>query len=495
MKSRFSLLLALWIAGQQVQASIVYLNEPAFKSFTKSQKSVLVLIYEDWCGFSRAASSAMKTLDAMPEFQVLNIPIGMFNTHGMETFKKQRNITKVPIISLFISGTEIVFHGFNAPAEILRFVTAKTQIGRPRALENPSEVASELSKNDHVFLYFGNTENPRYSMFSEGVYQFPSYSFVTSDCPYVQDKYALKRDNIYYFKKGEEPVMYKRAYKRNRYLEWIHLIFEPKYLQIHSGAFEQIKKKRDPTLVLLKRDTPEGERQETAFKDTSDSYVENFVAVICKLEDPNCEEFLAELSFDAKSFLQKADAFMFVMTFHRKSSEPLYYFMRREVTQPSIILFLEEFANDKIKFEVISEPVSTLDISTVWKLTRNSFQYFFVDNIGKDSLILYHSSKHCDFCKQVVGVFNEVMTRILTPAKNSENLSAAHFDAALNGHEILKLNTPFPFARLYKMGSMENYHDLPLGDWDEPTMRAELSRFLVDTTTEHIDLGMFNEDF
>jgi len=104
----------------------------------------------------------------------LDIPIGFYNTLSQEDFKKRHNITKVPLIYLYIKGVEIEYHGDLTKQDLLDFVLEKTKLGKVPSVKDLKDLEKKRDMTKEMFLYFGNEANLKAKIFGEGYYHYPN---------------------------------------------------------------------------------------------------------------------------------------------------------------------------------------------------------------------------------------------------------------------------------------------------------------------------------
>lgn len=86
-------------------------------------------------------------------------------------------------------------------------------------------------------MFFGDKEGSfksRFHLFAEGHYHHPSTLFFTSNNPYVSSHFKLKKDKVYILKKGKEPKEYNKAYKREKFLNWLTTNIYPQIKEVED---------------------------------------------------------------------------------------------------------------------------------------------------------------------------------------------------------------------------------------------------------------------
>lgn len=87
-----------------------------------------------------------------------------------------------------------------------------------------------VNEKNNLFLYFGDKEgkfHQRFHLFAEGHYYNPQTTFIQSNNPYISNHFDLKKNRIYFLQKERKPIIYNKAYKREKFLNWIHVHLTP----------------------------------------------------------------------------------------------------------------------------------------------------------------------------------------------------------------------------------------------------------------------------
>lgn len=82
-----TLLVSLLFLGVISNGSILKLDEQKFDIFTKESEKAIVIMYEEWCGFSEKALHIFKQLTKNPKFTQMDISVGLLDLHDIPEFK------------------------------------------------------------------------------------------------------------------------------------------------------------------------------------------------------------------------------------------------------------------------------------------------------------------------------------------------------------------------------------------------------------------------
>lgn len=466
---------------------LVHLNKEKYKKLIKNHDISIVLLFEQWCGYSKQALKEFKLLVQTPSFLEMNIPVGFFDIHKEEEFKKFKGIKKIPQIYLYIKQTEIAYKGNLDKNDILKFILQKTKLGLLKEVEDLDDF-EELVEDKDFFIFFGEKNTARFKLYSEGFYQYPKHLFIWTENPFIGKKYGLKLKNIYFHQhKTSEFIKYKKAFKRNRFLNWVVLSTNPKYHMVENKFYERCLRVKNPTLVLVVDETENSVKIEEEFKNNYPEYFEAFETRICQKNNENCQKLLEEIPFK----INKPHK-VFIMTFHNDLVQPLYYLMKEEFELELFKKFLLDFKNNTIKYDIFSEDLE-IDYKTndrANKITRNLFRNFFYANLDKDNVIFYYESK-CKECKKMVEYFTKIVKIIFDLENNKNLISFGYFDLSKNSHEILGIKNQKVLVKLYKMASMKDTIDLNMENINSyEKFREKFINFLSDTSTNRLE---FNE--
>lgn len=81
---------------------IAELNEDKYKVLVEEYDYSLILLYEDWCGYSEKAVKIFKKMSKSKDFEDMDIPIGFFNLGDYKHFRQVNDIKSIPLIQLSI---------------------------------------------------------------------------------------------------------------------------------------------------------------------------------------------------------------------------------------------------------------------------------------------------------------------------------------------------------------------------------------------------------
>lgn len=477
-------LFSFQIKTETPKPKLLTLTEDKYDSLLKNYKFSLVLMYEDWCKHSKKALNEIKELTKMEKFLDLEIPIGFFNLYKLDNFKAYKSIKHVPIINLHIDNNEITYHGILKKDLILTWIIEKTKLSKIEEIKELEDLEKILATNRYVFMYYGDNLNLRFNIFSEGYYHYPSQKFIWTNNPYIKQEYNLTKNCFYLFEKGKDIKKYKKAFKKLRYLQWVSMHLQIKVRQIFSNTLENQKKTKTPTLVFLyEKATNKNELE--LFKNNYEIFFENASGKSCEKNDFDCKSFLKVLPTSFTTYPQ-----IFIMAFNDSIDVPLFYLMKKEFNLENFRNFFDDYRGGKIEFDVFSEECKEVydsqENDRAYKISRNSFKDFFVENYGMDKIILFYSS-NCKNCLKIKKVFENLSEKILKNDFNKKHISLAHMDMDKNSHEIFYTSDKNVFLRFYKLNEFKRYHDIKIDFKNIDKFSLKLKNFISDSSTQRIE--------
>lgn len=344
--------------------------------------------------------------------------------------------------------------------------------------------------------------------------------FLQSNDPYVQDKYDLEDNQIYFFPPGSHsPLHYTRAFKQSRWLEWIALMINKKYAQIKSNSYQNFLNSKNPHLVLVHDDSEASNSAIQTFTSNYETYFETVEGAICNNSEAACREFLRRIGQSKFEGLEAP--FLFILTVSSATEDTLVYFPRsRSITAKSLSRFVKDFVQKEIDFSQFSEPIpAKVDPAEVQVLARNSMTDFFLENYNRDFAVLYYDSRLCSQncrdssadpaycvdnptteaqlsgkCEQLLNRYRSLVAKLRTHSDpQGEHIRYGSFDMGKNSYHIYQLGKDTPLIRLYKMGRYNNYVD-HLVPKKLDSFENDVVHFLLDTSTEDLLLHEMEED-
>lgn len=104
-----SLFMLFFMMGLLETSRILKLDEKKFEIFTKESEKAVVIMYEEWCGFSEKALHIFKGFSKNPKFTQLDIAVGLLDLHSLPEFKQKKGIDTVPVIEMYIKGLKTTY--------------------------------------------------------------------------------------------------------------------------------------------------------------------------------------------------------------------------------------------------------------------------------------------------------------------------------------------------------------------------------------------------
>ena len=100
----------------------------------------------------------------------MEIPLGFFNLADAEHFRKINDIKKIPVIQLVVHKNVISYGGLLDEKELLAWVKDTTRLDKIPELEGKEHLEKISSSENRIFIFTGETNHPRFSLFAEGYY-------------------------------------------------------------------------------------------------------------------------------------------------------------------------------------------------------------------------------------------------------------------------------------------------------------------------------------
>ena len=144
---------------------------------------------------------------------------------------------------------------------------------------------------------------------------------------------------------------------------------------------------------------------------------------------------------------------------------------------------------------------------------------FFMGGFNVDLVMLYYDSRMCQescskrnsnqlLCnanQKKIGEYSMQCDKLIETYTNFVNKLRAHtddkgqhlrfyyFDLGKNSHHLYEIGKQSPFIRIYKLGKFDNFVDHMIPN-DLSNFDNDLTHFLLDTTTEDLNLHELDEE-
>lgn len=358
-------------------------------------------------------------------------------------------------------------------------------------------------------------------MFLSGHYEYSRSIFLQSNDPYIQDKYDLDQNLIYYFNSSDPArIQYSRAFKRDRWLEWIALIIGRKYVHINNNSYDTFLRTNNPHLILFVDKSDESNKALQQFTSNYETYFETLEGAICQESEKGCQEFTRRLGSTKFNELEKP--FIIILTTSKITSDPLIYFYPKSmpIIKKNMNQFVKDFKNKEIQFSKFSEVVPEVSNQTeVQKVVHDSMTEWFINGFNVDLVMLFYDSRECLMscglkkanklmcndnpkfpgelsgkCDQLLEKYTNMVKKLRNHSDDhGEHVRYAHYDLGKNSYQVYQIKDKIPFIRIYKLGKYNNFVDHVLPD-NLNNFENDIIHFLLDTTTHDLNLHEIEED-
>lgn len=483
----FLLLLILLISSalsSHHQTDIIELNENNLdKAIAKYQK-LFILFDAKWCTESQQAVKAMEKFAKAHSVEIENemkVTLGIYKDADKdEDLRAKYDIDGYPHIALFMDGAQIKFDeiGFSK-SSYLDFLQKKAD-SYSHEVKNLEELKNYIEEKEHVVLYFGSKSHARYKFFVEASHKFDTLFFTYADNPYIQDEYTLLRDNIYILKKNGKHEQFRKAWKRDRLMNWIYLNTYPPAKILDDDLLDKILYEQSPAIVLfLEAKEPS---LQTFFEENHDLYYETHYGAICLMHSKICKKFIKEAGLSVEPPTIKA------LNFHPSSDQPLSFsYPHEEINRQVLSDWLKALKKGSQMMDVKSQPLPPFS-SQSSLLKQVNFEHFHELFDAKKDLFLFFRPSNCpdpDACATLRS--NLEMVASTMKANGDDHIFFGEFDLEANSHFGLFLKNedePYgPFVRYYKRYETQEAQQV---DIKELSSVKAIINFILDLSSEDI---------
>ena len=426
---------------------------------------LLVVFDAKWCQQSHTAVKAIHSLAKGKSEEIKDLGVILAVVTGMdnrEDLRKVYDIEEYPHVSAFVQGAQVKYDGLEyTPDGYLEFLKRKAQTFTHSA-EKVEEIEDRLNERDHLVLYFGSRDHARYKFFVEASHKFDGMLFLHASTPEIQERYSLVRDNLYILKKGGHREQFRKAWKRDRILNWIYLNTYPRIKTMDEDLLSKILDDQSPSLVLfLPNDNPDKD-EETAdlipfFTKHADLFYESYYFGICPLSSPECTRLIQSVPL----FTPDRPG-LYLLTHHPSHPTPIpFKYSEEEISRDRLHGWLQGIRRGDVHMVTHSEEKSHGE--GIEKITWMDIH----SSLGsdKDMLIVFidNQSRHGQMFNTAKGRMDKVKDKM--EEKGDKHVRFGYFDVDKNSVYGLNIDrNSIPFVRYYKRYESGQYTQVPLKD-------------------------------
>lgn len=439
--------------------------------YLNKHKIVFIFFYAPWCKYSqdfhetfeKIAEYFHKKDENLIKFAKVDVTTELNSVEKYE-------IIGFPTLKLFIEYNIIIDYNKERTYEkIISFIENRLLAIEKINTEDEYENILKSTKNSNIVVAYSENE----SSFFMKLYKSFVYSYISStDILYLyttnkQILYLFSKENelnedvnLILIKNKNEVILLDKhtlnVVKNSNNMEnkeipnFIIRNTMPIISNVTINTFENIFLSDLPGIFLYVNKENNNTNEIDILLEIAEIFKKQFIFVITGIVG-KLEERLAEFAN------VKHNDLPIVKIHKRKGKENLYKFtMKSKITKMNLIKFIENFNNNIIKDELLSENENDENIksynlkSNIKYITGNSFKLNVIDDINNNILVFFYSDD-CEFSKDFYIIFEKIAYEM----KDYPLLKFMKFNISKNELDNLNINAT-PLIYLYKEKEKSN---------------------------------------
>ena len=435
-----------------MENSVLKLNEENLGFAMHEFKYLTVLFY---------SASDPNCKSVIPEFesaaQILkkeNFVLGKINSDESSEIIRYFRVEAIPSIALIHRGSPEFYEGEKKKIDISGWVLDKT-MRQFNEIHDEKELAEFIKQYDISMIYYGKDKNVLREMIlaERKIDDIPMGRITDENMikSHAEKGHEDKKEYIMLNTETELKKYYLYDIKSEKIIEFYNLYSTPKVIEFSAQTSSVLFSKRQNSLMIF------SSREQSQFDELKVLLAKLWPKVNKKLKlfisDPN--EGMSVRLAEYCGVKDKDLPIAYIL--EPVSENPIKYRFKGEITEESLLKFVEEWENGKLNVYMRSEPEIKENDGEVFNLVGKTYKRDVIDN-DKD-IVIYFYAPWCEKCK----LFYPKYERLARKLKNrNKNLLFAKMDATENDIEYFAVNK-YPTIKFYP-GNKKNVAPIHIGN-------------------------------
>lgn len=417
------------------EGNVYELNMQNFDEFIKSHDNVLVKFCIPWSKHCQALEPHfVSAADVLIKENIFLVHVDLSLNKALTS---RFNIRRYPTLFFFAKGKHMYYPGEHQDKDIINWMRRQTgSIIQKLATANDIDVFKTY--NNVVAVYFGSNKDKLriYTMIAKNN---DKIIFGVCNDKDITSLYNVTFDSVILFKTFDEKENHFKGPFTKQNLEEFLEIYSKELLPTFNDKIGiSIFAHKHPAIILFRdKSSPYITQMETPMKEIS-RQVRNQLEVIVSDVDKGPELKLGELLG-----ISSKDLPAIVLVDNRNGLKKYRY--EGKITSESIMTFINQWNNNKLRTYFKSAPVPKEQNSNVYKLVGSTFKekVLLSDN---DVIVIFHTY-HCATCKRLVSELEDIAQKL----KHNKHLLFAEMDYIENEIDGTQIKN-FPLIQFWAAG-------------------------------------------
>jgi protein disulfide-isomerase A1 len=415
---------------------VLVLNDANFNEALQIYPQILVEFYAPWCQFCQKFApmyaKAARTLK-----NENGIRIAKFDaTKNLETALKY-HIEGYPTLKFFQIETPTEYTGIKSEIGIVNWVLKK--MGPPTKTINDSVLMNEYLKKNELAIVLFSKDPEVISNFEKVAKNTEGNYFIVSQTDQVMQEYNIKQSEIVVFRNAEPAKnKFSGSFSQGEISKFIESSLIPWVMPFNEKAIQIVFGKQNPCLFLFRKDS-EDTIYSRILQNTANLLKGSILISYTDLSSSTSKRLVEFLGFP-QSWMP------FAIIVDEKLQK---YVMRSEITEASLIQFVENWRTGKQKPYFKSQPVPSASYEgNVRIVVGENFDEVVLDR--KFDVLVEFYAPWCGHCKKLAPEYSKLASKL----KEYDTLVIAKIDATENEIEGFDIQE-FPTLKFFPANNKE----------------------------------------
>ena len=434
----FLFILSATIDAYPIENFVLKLNEENLGYAMHEFKYLTILFY---------SASDPNCKSVIPEFesaaQILkkeNFALGKINADVSSEIIRYFRVEAIPSIAIIRRGSPEFYEGEKKKIDIAGWVLDKT-MKEFNEIHNEKELEEFVKQFDLSMIYYGKDKNALREMIlaERKIDDIPMGRIADDNMikSHAEKGHEDKKEYLILNTDTELKKYYLYDIKSEKIIQFYNLYSTPKVIEFAAQTSPILFSKRQNSLIIF------SSRTLSQFNEMKDLLGKIWPKVNKKLK-----LFISDLNEGMSVRLSeycgaKEKDIPIAYILEPVSENPTKYRLEGEITEESLLKFIEDWENGKLKVFMRSEPEIKDNNGEVFNLVGKTYKRDVIDN-DKD-VVIYFYAPWCEKCQNFYPKYERLARKL---RKNNKNLLFAKMDATENDIEYFAINK-YPTIKFY----------------------------------------------
>jgi protein disulfide-isomerase A1 len=397
------------------EEGVLVLGEDNFDQAIKDNEFMLVEFYAPWCGHCKKL--APEYARAAQALKADKIALGKVDATIHKELGTRFGVSGYPTLKLFSHGTPSEYNGGRTEPEIINWMRKKSG-PVTKVLTTVDEVEAFHKASEVALVYFGE-DAAHVDTITKVARDNDEVTFATVASADAAAHYKVSPGTVVLFKKFDDGRNDLTEITEESIKSHISTHGSPLVMKFDEKSAQLVFGKSTPGLFLYRDPNSENsadlDKLVTGLANGLKGRIQVIITGISAGLETRLAEYIGITAADLPS-----------IRIHDTRTDLKKYTLGSEITEASILQFVDDWENGKLRATLKSEEIPTTQEGDVVVLVGKSFNDIVLDPT-KDVLVVFYAP-WCGHCKKLVPIYDELAKNL----RHNKNLIIAKMDSTAN---------------------------------------------------------------